>query len=63
MKHIRNATVATMAAAAALTACNDHSFVPLLEEIVASAAGLYSGALTDDPDESPKRFHSFSRLS
>jgi hypothetical protein len=49
MKQITNGTIAAVAATLALTACNDHTFVPEAQAIVASAAGVYGGTLASDP--------------
>lgn len=49
MKRSINGTIAGLAATLALTACNDDIFVPDVDGVLASAAGVYAGTLTDDP--------------
>lgn len=49
MKRISQPIIAIGAAAAVLAACDDNAFVPEIVEFVATAAGAYSGTLTDDP--------------
>jgi hypothetical protein len=49
MKRIITGTLAAAGAALALAGCNDDSFVPEAEDLVASAAGAYAGTLADDP--------------
>jgi hypothetical protein len=49
MKQITIGGITAITATLALVACDDHSFVPDDEGPVVTAAGVYSGSLTNDP--------------